>query len=74
MRDFGFGKSSMEDSIMLEVNEMIDSLKTRTDKPVADIKDKFFVGVVNSLWAIMSGKRMNHNDPVMVALSREANE
>jgi hypothetical protein len=50
----------MEESIMTEVTELIEILKQDENKPMTNVKDKFHFAVVNSLWAIVTG-RQNQN-------------
>jgi hypothetical protein len=74
LRDFGFGKSSMEESIMLEVNEFIELLKTEeVGKPVTGIKDRLLFAAVNSVWAIVTGTRYNQNDESLIKMVKQAN-
>lgn len=56
LRDFGFGKNTMEALIMDEVHEMAETLKRKGGKPVGEIKEKFSLAVVNSLWTIVGGE------------------
>lgn len=60
LRDFGFGKNTMETLIMDEVHEMIEMLTKKGGKPVGEIKEKFSLGVVNSLWTIVGGNCFCH--------------
>lgn len=55
LRDFGFGKNTMEALIMDEVHEMTEVLTRQRGKPVGEIKEKFSLAVVNSLWTIVGG-------------------
>lgn len=60
LRDFGFGKNTMESLIMDEVHEMTEMLKKKGGKPVGEIKEKFSLAVVNSLWTIVGGCVLSH--------------
>ncbi|XP_021957315.1 methyl farnesoate epoxidase [Folsomia candida] len=73
LRDFGFGKGTMEDSIMLEVRDLIDSLKEHGEKPVENIKERLMLAVVNALWAICTGIRHKQNDQELLDMSNKAN-
>lgn len=55
LRDFGFGKNTMEALIMDEVHEFKEMLKKKGGKPIGEIKDKFSLAVVNSLWTVVGG-------------------
>jgi len=65
LRDFGFGKSSMESMIMDEVNVILRWMKSQGKNSVGDIKDKMSLAVVSSLWTIMSNEKLDHNDPIL---------
>jgi len=69
LRDFGFGKSSMESMIMEEVNEILRWMKSQEGTPVGKIKDKMSLAVVNSLWTIVSSERLDHNDSTLMSLT-----
>ena len=55
-RDFGFGKSSMEELIHEEILYFHQQLDRELDQPV-DLKHKFNISVINGLMSIMTGKR-----------------
>jgi len=61
LRDFGFGKSSMEELIMDEVKEVLDWLKKQKGKSIP-LQERFSLAVVNSLWKITTGERFDHDD------------
>jgi len=69
LRDFGFGKNSMELLIMEEVKEILNWMKSMEGKPIGGIKEKMSLAVVNSLWTIISGERLKHDDPALLALT-----
>ena len=66
LRDLGFGKTSIEDQMMDEINELIKEMTDTANADsngVIDIKDEFFsVSVINILWAIVGGKRFERDD------------
>jgi len=64
----------MEDSIMNEVNEMIEHLKKEEGRPVSNIREKFLLAVINSLWVIVTGKRYKHSDPFLMSHVRNITE
>jgi len=74
LRDFGFGKKSMEELIMVEVNELIANLRETKGTPITNVKDKFFVAVVNALWFIVAGVRDNQNDPKLITVINKSNK
>ena len=66
LRDLGFGKTSIEDQMMDEINELINEITDTADadpQRVIEIKEEFFsVSVINILWAIVGGKRFERDD------------
>ncbi len=65
LRDFGFGRSSMEGLIHEECEECVNSILKEVKKApdsVISVHDKFGVSVINILWAIMAGVRYKHDD------------
>ncbi len=73
LRDLGFGKHGMEQQILEEVNELCKQIRNFQGKPV-DIKEHFTFAVLNSLWTIMSGERLDQEDESMKTLFRLMNE
>ncbi|OXA43620.1 methyl farnesoate epoxidase [Folsomia candida] len=74
LRDFGFGKNTMEESIMTEVTELIDGLKEHGEKPLEDIKLKFTLAVVNSLWSLCTGIKYKQNDEELIKMTEDVNK
>jgi hypothetical protein len=74
LRDFGFGKNSMEETIMVEVNEFLDILKAQGEKPLDKMKEKLLLAVVNSVWSISAGSRYKQDDKALITMSENANE
>ena len=62
LRDFGFGKTSMEGLIMEEVKEVVDWIKRQNGKPIM-LYRRLKLATLNALWAILSGERYEHDDP-----------
>jgi methyl farnesoate epoxidase/farnesoate epoxidase len=69
LRDFGFGKKTMDAIIMEEVNELIASFKSQHGQPITT-QNRFNIAVLNGLWAIMTGERYSHDDPRLNHLIR----
>ncbi|TRY81001.1 hypothetical protein TCAL_13811 [Tigriopus californicus] len=66
LRDFGFSKKNMEDVIMDEVYKMIDILKDTEDS--VSLNQALSIGVVNSLWTILTGQKLNHGDKTVMEI------
>ncbi|CAG7717797.1 unnamed protein product [Allacma fusca] len=62
LRDFGFGKSTMRDLAVQEVNDYVSWLKSQESQSIS-LNRKFTLATINSLWMIMTGKRFSQNDP-----------
>lgn len=71
LRDFGFGKSSMEAVMLEEVNELIERFVAKKGEPIYDIKSELSLAVVNSLWSIVAGTRHSQEDPKLRHLARQ---
>lgn len=62
LRDFGFGKTSMEGLIMDEIRETIDRFKESKGEYIS-IKTAFDLAALNSLWTLLNGERLSQDDP-----------
>lgn len=62
LRDFGFGKSSMENVVHEEITELLKNLGKLAEKGEAiQLNDVFGPAVINVLWVIVSGKRWDRD-------------
>ena len=62
LRDFGFGKSSMEDTLVNEVDKLCKQIK----KSIGDAKDPRLmmnISIVNALWGMFTGEKLPLDDP-----------
>nr|APH81375.1 cytochrome P450 CYP3033A1 [Tigriopus kingsejongensis] len=66
LRDFGFSKKAMEDVILEEVFKMIQVL--RADEDSMSLNQVLSVGVVNSLWTILTGQKLSHGDQTVMKI------
>lgn len=62
LRDLGFGKTSMEDSLHQEVSKLVEFLKPMTNKK-SNLDQTLNISILNALWAILVGEKLNLNDP-----------
>jgi len=67
LRDFGFGKTSLEGLILDEVNELVGWIQAQNGKPI-ELRRRFSLAVVNVLWTLLCGKRYAHDDPKLLAI------
>lgn len=72
LRDFGFGKSSLESSIMEEVNWVIEMYRSKAGQSVTSIRETLRLAVVNALWNILSSQRFEQNDPRLLRLTNNS--
>lgn len=61
LRDFGFGKNQMETLILDEAKELIEAFKIDEGKSIT-LGRRFNLAILNSLWLIVTGSRLNHDD------------
>jgi len=54
---------------MEEVKEILRWMKSQEGTPVGEIKDKMSLAVVNALWTIVSGERLDHDDPALMEIT-----
>lgn len=59
---------------MTEVTELIDGLKEHGEKPLEDIKLKFTLAVVNSLWSLCTGIKYKQNDEELIKMTEDVNK
>ena len=69
LRDFGFGKSSMEDAIGEEVEFFQQHLDEQLERGnVVSIQNFFNIAILNVLWRIVAGARYDYGDPRLTQL------
>ena len=61
LQEFGFGKSSFESKILIEVECFIDVLKKEDERPV-DFRKYIHASVANVVFSIVCGKRHDYDD------------
>ena len=57
LKDFGFGRKSIEESIHFEVEEMIENFFTREDDIL--LGSEFNIPIINILWQMVANKRLS---------------
>nr|QST15082.1 CYP370C13 protein [Diaphanosoma celebensis] len=62
LRDFGFGKSSLQGLVQSEIAELLSHLEENAGRPI-QLSNRFNVAVVNALWSITTGQRFSQDDP-----------
>ncbi len=66
-RDFGFGRQSMDEVIQDEFSYFAKMLEQTNGEPV-ETRDLFNVPVLNGLWRILTGQRLDSKDPNLVQI------
>jgi len=62
LRDFGFRKPHMENLVSNEVKELISTLKEYKDNQSLLIEDIFVLPVLNGLWILIAGEKLEQQD------------
>ena len=62
MKEFGYGKQSLEETINFEVKEVIAKLLSSNGEEVL-MSGHFDVPVINTLWQLVAGSRFTPDDP-----------
>ena len=57
LRDFGFGKVSMEGLIQEEVEKCVEMLSQETGK-VTQLSLKLNIAILNALWKLLTGEKV----------------
>lgn len=65
LRDFGFGKRSMEEFIMEEIE---DTIKEITQKEIVQVTGLFSIATLNVLWRMIAGARYERDDAELLLL------
>lgn len=67
LRDLGFGKTSLEPLMILEVKELMDHIAKQKDSPI--VMQRFFNrSIINVIWAMVMGKRYSYDDAKLATL------
>ncbi|KAF2361341.1 Cytochrome P450 [Trinorchestia longiramus] len=64
LRDFGLGKTSIENYVHLELQKLIDTLHTRVNKPYDPHYD-ISTAVLNIVWHMLVGEQFEMEDPTL---------
>merc|ERR1740131_720998 len=62
LRNFGFGKTSLEAIMQEELTEFSKRLEVESKNGPVDLSNKFNVMVINVLWRIIGGHRFDYDD------------
>jgi len=73
LRDFGFGKQTMEEFILEELDKFIESLEAKSAAGTNPInpKDQLGASIINSLWRMISGTTYKQDDKQLADLTKK---
>lgn len=72
LQEMGFGKTSMEENILKEVNCFADVLQNQNGKPF-DVRETIQAGTANVIFSLVCGKRHEYEDRYYQELLNNAN-
>ena len=72
LRDFGFGKTEMEDTLLDEIDKLCSEYKTFVGKPVC-LDNTLNLSIVNALWAMLVGEKLPLDDPKLQRIVKNFN-
>jgi len=72
LKDFGFGRQSMESIILDEVVDLVSRLKLTQGIPMST-RHFFNSASLNALWLITTGEKFKQDDPTLCELSETLN-
>jgi len=67
LKDFGFGKTGMEEMIQEEVNLFKDLINKSEGNPF-DFSFQFNLPILNALWKVTVGERFEYDDPKLTSI------
>ena len=67
LRDFGFGKSEMEDTLLDEVDKWCHEYSNLVGKPTC-LDNTLNLSVINALWAILTGEKLSLKDKKLLEM------
>lgn len=73
LRDFGFGKASVEDIVKTELLHQIDNIRNKEGQAL-DFSWDFNVGITNVIWTITAGHRFDPDSKEMHEIHRVVRE
>ena len=73
LRDFGFGKSEMEDAMLDEVDNLSAELQKSIGKPKC-LANTLNLSILNALWAILVGESLPLDDPKLLKIVDSLND
>ena len=62
LRDFGFGKASMESALNEEVQKLIEFMRPKMNQPLS-LGKPMSITTLNALWSILTGEKLELDDP-----------
>ena len=72
LRDFGFGKTEMEDTVLDEVEKLCQEISKNVGMPTC-LDNALNLSIVNVLWAILVGEKLPLKDPKLLKIVENFN-
>ncbi|XP_076048586.1 cytochrome P450 2L1-like isoform X1 [Oratosquilla oratoria] len=69
LKDFGMGKTSLEDTIIPEVNQLINEISKQEGEPM-EISNALNVSILNIIWKLVADRRYNINDEEILTFQK----
>ena len=73
LKDFGFGRKSLDSVMIEEVDQLIDKLIKTQRNGVVEILGTFNIAIINVLWQIVASKRFDVDHPDTQKLMEQLN-
>jgi len=73
LRDFGFGKSGMEEMISEEVELFLEEIRKSEGEPF-NFANQFNLPIINALWTVCVGQRFDYNNSKLLILIKRMTE
>ena len=73
LKEFGVGKSFLQTVINDEVAKLVEELREESGKSI-NLKFRFRIAVVNTLWQILNGEKSDMKNPQMAKVFRSTAE
>ena len=73
LKDFGVGKTAMQNVINEEVAKLVEELEGETGQP-CDLRLRTNLSIVNTLWQVLNGEKSDLNDPRMKRVFKSTTE
>jgi hypothetical protein len=74
LRDFGFGKVRKGEMLKEEAGFLVEAIEKMSEQGPVEAQDLITTSVVNVLWRIVAGERLDYADPKLSALVKSVSD